>query len=361
MRRFVISAPARRSPRQLRHYHVSEADVKKARDYCREQLKKGDSDAHLVAACLPSRSRDIYLALRTLNSELVRLPDNTTNPTIGAMRFQFWRESMQKTFRGEPPRQPICLLLSSVLSRLEAYASGPTSQLSSFRFWIARFLQARESGLANRPFPSLSEVESTAENTYSTLLYCVLAGIPLRSLHVDHLASHVGKAVGIVAVLRGIPILASPPARTVQTPRGPQPVAASQQLLLLPLDVMAKARAREEDVFRQGPNAEGFRDAVFQVATRANDHLITARTMLSRLKDGQDAGHSFEHEHEMGQDYAPEAGEDDIRLGFRVLLEALPTQAYLDNLQKADFDPWKVGRSWKLPWRLFRAMSTMQI
>jgi hypothetical protein len=38
----------------------------------------------------------------------------------------------------------------------------------------------------------------------------------------------------------------------------------------------------QEDVFRQG-HAEGLEDAVFEVATAAHDHLLTARSMLKSV------------------------------------------------------------------------------
>ncbi|KAL9941168.1 hypothetical protein ACHAO5_009267, partial [Verticillium nonalfalfae] len=142
-----------------------------------------------------------------------------------------------------------------------------------------------------------------------------------------------------------------------QVGRGRDPV------LLLPLDVLAEAGVREEDVFRRGPEAAGFQDAVFAVATRANDHLITAREMLKNLRLGKEAGHAFEHEGEEGHVYA--AGESDavrdIRQSFSVLMEAVPPQAYLTNLEKANFNPFAVRASWKLPWSIWRAGMKQQI
>ncbi|KAF3354869.1 hypothetical protein VdG1_04525 [Verticillium dahliae VDG1] len=87
---------------------VTAADVDKARQYCQRQLQHSDYDAHLIQRTLPAHVRDAYLALRTLNLELVRLPEVVTNPTIGAMRMQFWRESIDKTFAGNPPAEPTC-------------------------------------------------------------------------------------------------------------------------------------------------------------------------------------------------------------------------------------------------------------
>jgi NADH dehydrogenase [ubiquinone] 1 alpha subcomplex assembly factor 6 len=318
--------------------------------------RQSDYDAHLIQRFVPSRVRDVYLALRALNLELVRLPEVVSNPTIGQMRMQFWRESIDKTFAGAPPAEPICILLHRALEDLRERAQS-RSAASSMKFWVQRVIKTREKHMDNRPFVSLSALEDYGENTYATLMYATLAALPMQSMHMDHLASHIGKAAGIVAVLRGVPVLAAP-----QRPSGGR---GREPVLLLPLDVLAEAGVREEDVYRQGPNAEGFQDAIFTVATRANDHLITAREMLKSLKAGDGPGHDFEHEGEVGHTYdVGEAENDtarDIRRGFGVLLDAVPAQEYLRNLESHNFDPFAVRASWKLPWRMWQALRKEQI
>ncbi|QYT03262.1 hypothetical protein H0G86_010230 [Trichoderma simmonsii] len=313
---------------------------------------------------MPPPVQDTYAALRALNLELVRLPEMVSNPTIGVMRMKFWHESIEKTFSGQPPREPICILLHQALQQLSQRAgAGGSSTTKSIKFWVSRLIRTRERHMDNRPFATLAALEDYAEHTYSTMLYATLASMPLRSMHVDHLASHIGKACGIVAVLRGVPVLASP-AQPVQTPSGLE-TPSRNQALLLPLDILAEEGVVEEHVFRQGPNAPGLQDAVFRVATRANDHLITAREMLKRLKAGQDPGHDFEHQGEGEHQYQYDEESDtarDVRRGFGVLLEAVPAAQWLLNLEKANFDPFAVKSSgWRLPWGIWQALSKERI
>ncbi|CAK7218985.1 hypothetical protein SBRCBS47491_003691 [Sporothrix bragantina] len=356
-----------------RRTFVSDADVEKARAYCVNQLRTGDYDAHLVRHFLPRGVRDAYLALRTLNLELARLPETVSNPTIGAMRMQFWKDAINNTFDGNPPREPVSLLLYAALAGLAARTeTNPgDGNWSSIKFWLQRFISTRQQRMDNRPFASLAALEEYSESTYATLMYVTLAMLPLRSMHVDHLASHIGKACGIAAILRGIPVLAAP---------SPQPSSPStprrNPVLLLPLDVMADVGVREEDVYRQGPAAPGLQEAVFRVATRANDHLITAREMLKNIRAGQDPGHDYEHAGETGHTYGEDEGglspwsspsseaTDELRAlqrGFNVLLDAVPAQDFLTRMEAADFDAFRVKSGWKLPWSLYRAQSTQQI
>ncbi|KAI8626035.1 squalene/phytoene synthase [Xylariaceae sp. FL1651] len=342
---------------------VTDADVDKARQYCVAQLRQSDYDSFLIRNFIPKTRQDAYDAFRALNLELVRLPELVSNPTIGQLRMQFWRDAINNTFTGRPPKEPIMILLHNVLSRLAA--NSPESNHGSIKFWLLRLINTREKYMDNRPFTSISALEEYAENTYSTIMYSTLAALSVNSMHMDHLASHIGKACGIAAVCRGIPVLASP-TPSVKSPSGANVAASRNPVLLLPLDVMAEAGVREEDVYRQGPEAEGFQDAVFKVATRANDHLITAREMLKNLRAGENPGHDYEHQGEEQHEYPdPESGQEDLeaelRRAFSVLLEGVPANSYLTRLEAENFNPFKVKSNWKLPWMLWRAHKTQQI
>lgn len=289
------------------------------------------------------------------------------------MRLQFWRENINSAFAGQPPRHPVLILLSYALSSLSARTAG-AAQLS--KFWFLRLVSAREQYLSNPPYPSLDALEQYAENTYSTLLYLTLSALPLSSLPADHVASHIGKAAGIVAILRGVPLLAFPPPpnhhSNVPGQGGlPGPPRTRQGAVTLPLDIMASAGVREEDVLRMGADAPGLRDAVFAVATRASDHLITARHMVKELQAGREAGHAYEHEGEEGHEYRsahqrPEGVQEtaqqnvphELDQAFGVLMPAVATRLWLDRLEKCDFDVFASDlrrREWRLPWRAYWA------
>jgi NADH dehydrogenase [ubiquinone] 1 alpha subcomplex assembly factor 6 len=308
----------------------------------------------LIRQFVPKRVTDVYDALRSLNLELVRIPESVSNPVIGQLRVQFWKDSIEATFAGKPPREPICILLHNSMSDLNSRSSS--SARNSIKFWIHRLIKTREKYMDNRPYTTLADLEEYSENTYSTLMYATLAAMPLRSMHVDHLASHIGKACGIVAILRGVPVLATPP-HPVKSPSGANVTTRRDPVLLLPLDVMSEVGLKEEDVYRQGPNAPGLLDAVFKVATRAHDHLITAAEMLKNLQAGQSPGHEFEHEGEAEHVYSEQRDTSvDIRRSFGVLLEAVPALEYLRTLESKNFDPYAVRASWKLPWRIWQAL-----
>ncbi|KAI9745162.1 MAG: hypothetical protein M1818_001440 [Claussenomyces sp. TS43310] len=241
--------------------------------------------------------------------------------------------------------------------------------------WFMKIINAREQYMGNRPYSSMEALEDYAENTYSALMYLTLAFLPVTSLSVDHVASHIGKAAGITAVLRGLPLVAFPsPSSESSDDAGKGSsrgfsLTGRQGAVMLPLDVMAEAGVKEEEVFRQGAEAPGLKEAVFKVATRAHDHLITAHEMLNNLSQGKAPGHAFEYEGQEGHFYTEtNRGEktqlEDIERGFGVLLSSVSTKLWLERLQVSDFDVFKPQlrtRDWKLPWRAYWAYTRKQI
>ncbi|KAI5299396.1 hypothetical protein KEM56_003280 [Ascosphaera pollenicola] len=334
-----------------------------------DAARKYDRPSYTLKAFIPHATSDFYLAIRALNVSLSMIPDVTSAPTVGLMRLQFWRDAISKTLAGMPPKEPVALLLASALEDLARRTQGRSS---ISRGWLLRLISAREQYLTNSSYTSIEALEQYAENTYSTLLYLTLSALPLTSVTADHLASHIGKAAGITTVLRGVPFVAFPQQPGQNRLGGDQ---SRQGAIMLPLDVMAQSGVREEDVFRRGADAEGLRDAVFTVATRASDHLITARQMLKNLKEGKDVGHDFEHEGEEGHQYLETQDQvmptnkyarqlQEVHRGFGVLMPAVSTSLWLDALQKVDFDifePKLRTSPWTLPWKAFRAFQTKSL
>ena len=327
--------------------------------------RKYDTPSFVLQTFIPPSARDAYLAIRALNVDVARVADITSHPTVGALRMQFWRDAISSALAGTPKKEPVAILLASANEDIQIRSNGKARFSKS---WLNRIINTREQYLGNPPYPTLAALETYAENTYSTLLYLTLSALPLASLTADHLASHIGKATGIAAVLRGLPLVAfppPPPTHHTSNAKGGAMSAAPQGAVLLPLDIMAQSGVQEERVLREGAAAAGLRDAVFAVATRANDHLITAREMLKNLKAGRDVGHEFEHLDDREHAAVRTDNQlEEVERGFGVLMPAVATQLWLDQLQKTDFDIFdqRLRRTdWKLPWKAYWAFSRRQL
>jgi NADH dehydrogenase [ubiquinone] 1 alpha subcomplex assembly factor 6 len=330
--------------------------------------RKYDTPSYTLQAFIPPSVKDAYLALRAFNIDTARVADTTSHPTIGAMRMQFWRDVIAESLSGTPRKEPTAILLAAAAEDLQVRSKG---RVRWSKNWMTRIVNTREQHLGNPPFPSLASLETYAENTYSTLLYLTLQSLPLQSLAADHLASHIGKATGIAAILRGLPLIAFPPPppthHTSNAQGGPM-TGPPQGTVLLPLNVMAQAGVQEEAVLRSAGSAPGLSDAVFEVATRANDHLITAREMLKNLRAGRDVGHEFEHMDDSEHVFDTRSGDKqvaDVERAFGVLMgSALTTRMFLEKLEKADFDIFNEKlrlADWKFPLKAWWAHSRREI
>jgi len=80
----------------------------------------------------------------------------------------------------------------------------------------------------------------------------MLTGV--ENIHADHAASHLGKAHGIVNVIRSVMY------------------DAQRKIVALPQDVLLQHNVSHETVLRYNCTAD-LRDVIFDIATRAKQHL----------------------------------------------------------------------------------------
>ncbi|KAL2917313.1 hypothetical protein HK105_202977 [Polyrhizophydium stewartii] len=266
--------------------------------HCIDLVRTHDYENYLATIFFPARARPAAWALKAFNVETALIRDAVSDANIGAMRIQWWRDAIERTFKGSPPNHPV---LTELARALEA------SRLS--QMWFKKILTARESNLRDSQYASLADLEAYAENTMSSLMLLHLEALGITDSHAEHAASHSGKAIGIATVIRGTPF------------------NVSKRRFLLPAEIMAEHSVVTEEVYRSGPS-EKLADAVFAIATRANDQLLTARSFAKDVPAG----------------------------AVPALLPLTPCESYLQGLQKANFnvfDPALQKRSLSLQFRLW--------
>ncbi|KAI9095847.1 isoprenoid synthase domain-containing protein [Phlyctochytrium arcticum] len=326
-------------------------------NYAQTLLRTHDWDTYLTTLFLPPTARMAVTAIRGINVETAKAVDVGDR---GRGRVEFWKGAVDSAFKGTPVNHPLPILLAHTLS-----LGVPLSQT-----WFKRLITARLQTLSNpSPFPSLAALETYAENTSASVLYLTLEACGIRDPRADHAASHVGKAVGVQSVLRGVPV-------TIKD-RG----------LWIPAEVMARHGLAAETLFREGPSP-ALSDIAFEIATLANDHLITARTFMP----GGSQYHLSESEHDHDHDHhdhdhtncshpshsksasSPFAAftkpqdasiqqDPSPHLLTRALLSAIPADTYLQHLQKHNFDLWKAQHvpRWKVLWNMWQGVRSSKI
>lgn len=291
---------------QIRRYasstssKLTAAEVEKAHAYCDNLVRKHDYDNYLCKYFYPSHAQKGFIALRALNIELASIQEAVSQPLIGRMRMQFWRDAIDALFGSMPTQQPVSIALYDFVQ-----SGGDLT-----RSFLKRLVAAREGQLEDPPMMKISDAESYAEDTASTLVYLQLEILGLRDHNADHAASHFGKTIGISTLLRSLPF------------------HASHRRLVIPVEISSKHSVSQEDVYRNGPKAEHISDAVYEFATKAHDHLLTAKT------------------------YTPSAS----KAASPAFLSAVWAESYLKRLEKCNFDafdPSLQKRDWKLPFSIW--------
>ncbi|KAI0317787.1 Squalene/phytoene synthase [Amylostereum chailletii] len=273
--------------------------------YCKEFVRKHDYESYLLSQFFPRDKQPGYFALKAFYVEQATLQDTVSNATIGKMRMQFWRDAVKGITDGRPPHHPIALAL---------YDVSKTSTLAPYH--LKRIIDARDAELDSPGHMTADSLVAHAESTSSTLLYLLLSHLNLASETFSHAASHLGVAQSISVLLRALPF------------------HASKGRMVIPAEITAKHGVVQDEVFRKGPAASGIDNAVFDFATLANDHLLTARSMFK------------------------ESGGKVPRAAMPIFSAGVPVTSYLQRLESVNFDAFNRSlqmREWKMPWRVWRS------
>lgn len=210
--------------------------------------------------------------MRAFNVEVAKIAGLVSDDKIALMRLQFWHNAIKAIFgqQQQPnnggnsgnttapassatppppiPDHPVCRELARAvrLHRLQ-------------RLHFTRLIRGRERP-ARQPFLDTAALEAYAEETVSCTLYLLAAITETRSMDVDHALSHLGKAQGIVNMLR---------AQVLAT--------RSSGVCVVPQRTLLEHGVSQERVLRCSRDDAGVRECVFEVASVAHRHLEKVR------------------------------------------------------------------------------------
>jgi len=266
--------------------------------YCAQELRRLDHDRYLVGLFAPAARREDLFALFAFNLELARAPELVSEPMLGRIRLQWWRETLDTIAAGGEVTHgvagPLAAALRGGLRRVE----------------LDKMIDAREFDFEKRTPPTLDALEGYATATSATLLRAALGVLEVRSESLRLAAERVGVAYALTGLLRAVPF------------------HAGQRRLYLPDDLREEAGLRVAELFelRSSP---ALRQVAQRIAARAEEHLAAARAATQ------------------GTAINPRP----------VLLHATLAARALARLRRAEHDPFAAvvqrrdpGRAWRLTW-----------
>lgn len=122
-------------------------------------LKSADPDRYRAALFAETGTRDRLLVLYAFHTELAKVPEIVSEPVIGEIRYQWWREVMDEIFTEQTVRtHEITQPLKELIQKC---------QLS--RFHLDRLINGRARDLDPTPFSDMDEAKTYCRNTSGEL------------------------------------------------------------------------------------------------------------------------------------------------------------------------------------------------
>lgn len=245
-------------------------------------LRTGDADRFYTAMFAAEAPRKRLLALYAFNLEVARTRERVSEPMLGQIRLQWWREALDELARGQVRNHPVC-------HALQDWFGGAVPP--EVRAGMEAILTARELDLEDSPFATTESFTGYAATTGGTLLELGLQATGMAGRGIEPVARHVGTAYAITGLIRAIPF------------------AGTVGRVLVPQEVLVAVGAND-GAARRDP--ERMRAAVRELADLAAAELDAARAAARGVR---------------------------IRGGARpVLLHRTLAQMYLDRIRRAGHD-----------------------
>jgi phytoene synthase len=246
-------------------------------------VRHHDRDRYQTALFAPARRREALLALYAFNYEIARVRETVTQPMLGQIRLQWWREVLDTAYAGAPARQhPVAVSLSAAIR-----------EFGLSREPFDRLIDTRERDLAEEPPASLAALEDYAEGSSAALVHLALQVLGVREVTIEETARKVGIAYALAGLLRAMPF------------------HARAGRAYIPADVGERARLDPAD-YTAGRGTPALRAAVREIAVAAVRHLRAARE---------------------GRPAIP-------RSAIAALLPAIVAGRFLARLRRAEYDPF---------------------
>ena len=224
-----------------------------------DQLRDLDPAQFFATLFIPADHRDAVMALRCFVAEIARIPWLVSEPMLGEIRLQWWREVLDGAREGEAAANP----LASALMQAVRHYRLPVQALQGL-------IDARGEDLYADPPPSLHDLEGRLGECFS-VPYRLAALICHQdaSRGVADVAGHGGVAEGLVDLLARWPVL------------------LRRSRVMLPQDVMKRFDLTREIVLA-GTAPERVAQAFQALCDEAARHRALASAALGAL-DPQEA------------------------------------------------------------------------
>jgi len=244
-----------------------------------DEVRRHDKDRFTCAMFAPEPARTHLLALYAFNLELSKAREVVSEPLLGRIRLQWWRDTLDGLKSGKEPEGDVAKAFAQTID-----------QCGLARSAIDRLIDAREFDMEGVPPEDMAALVAYCEGTSSQLAQLALKIFAVEDPAAATAARHMGIAWALIGLARAVPF------------------HARQGRVLLPRNLLKTAGIAPEQI-RKG---EALSSVVAQVADEGLEHLSRARE-LAREVD---------------------------KKALPVLLPTTLADVYLKALKKCSYDPF---------------------
>jgi len=216
--------------------------------YVANEARQYDHDRWLVTLFAPAHLRESLHSFLAFNSEISRIRETVSEPMIGDIRLQWWREAIEGLENGKPKSHPV----------MDALVHVQKQTLIRYKL-MQEMIDGRSTDLDAAPIHDDAGLLAYADATGGVLQQLLVSVIHPEFDEIDKEAAlRAGRSFSLVGVLRAIPF------------------HARNDLLLLPHSRLADEGLTTESVFK-ADNRKSFLKIVEQIADLAQQELRDAR------------------------------------------------------------------------------------
>ena len=158
-------------------------------------VRRHDRERYQTALFAPVARREALFALYAFNYEIARTRESVSEPMLGQIRLQWWREVITAAYDMTPVRRhEVSLPLAAAIR-----------ERGLSRHYFDRLIDGRERDLDDSPPASLASLEDYAEATSASLVQLACEALYAGDDADMAAARHIGIAFALTGLLRAMP------------------------------------------------------------------------------------------------------------------------------------------------------------
>ena len=218
--------------------------------YCRDLVRSADKERYITSLFASAEARAALWAISAFNHEIAKTRETVSEPMLGEIRLQWWRDASNDIFAGKPRQHAVVLALS-----------GSIQKFALERTFFDTLIEGRALDLQETPFQTVDELIAYIMNTAVPLHHAALRVLGADNQATRACATAVGCAYGLTGLLRAAPYF------------------FRQNRNFLPVEIMEKFELTDRAVYSLKPS-QALADTVAVLAERAERFLEEAAQTL---------------------------------------------------------------------------------